>query len=1062
MKYLLVAMSLALASAQTWAINLPVMTVAKPTGFITVAPKPTGLITVATPTQTAVNSVDSFAGAKVITVAQSSGVVTTFYGNNASATSEVGEPVHANVGAGKSVWWSWTPTTSGTATIDTVGSNFDTVLAVYTGNAVSSLVPVAYSDDGSSTIISSKVTFTARAGTVYHIAVDGYNGGPKVPAGSITLNVTLGQGTFNSENDNYANRAKIAGDYSVVLGDSLIATTETGEPVTQITPVAGITTFYAFANKSVWWTWVAPRSGTVTITNQMNINSAYVGDFMTAYVEVFHDPANIGVSGLAWVAGAVSPGFTTSETAVLTRTVTAGEVLQIRASSWDATLGAQITLTVAMSTTGPTNDRFDKRSSISSTNTSITATNVGATAEAGEPSHGGFPATASVWWSWVAPSNGYVTMSTAGSLLGTTTTPLDTTLEAYTGSTLASLTSVASNDNVSATDKTSSITFPVVQGTTYQIAADSRGGTGTVMLTTNFLPDIPAITTQPQYQSAYLNAGPATFIVINTGATAVYDWQYEAPGTTTWVHYSDGVTTPPASPNDIASSALTVTPTAAMNGGQFRCVISNVAGQVTSSAATLQVVSLATYTRSSPLVTDIGMVFPAPPVGSTVTYYASGLPTGLTLNANTGAISGSITASAGTYTVSYWTVTTTGTVKTTTATQNAVIVVQPFPSTITGGFEGLLLDGSLVPSGKVTLLVSSSGAFTGTLTYKGVIYSLVSSLLLNSATAPTSGSVTITPTSTLSLVLNVTTASTMTASLTSSGTLVGAVAAGDGVQLQTYTTASPAPWAGTYTLAFTNPTNMGGVTPLPEGSGYGLVTISATGQMSLNGKLADGMIVTASLPTDTSINGQYRPYLPLYANKLGYLAGWLPLSPRGGSGRYHIPATFDCYWLKPAIATDTAYPLGFGPVGLTVSMEPWTTPTNSYLLGSLGLVTLSNSQLVGNFNMQFKQTGGLDNTGANPQVLPTSLKMDALSRVSVLNLTNPTGWRVSIAPSTGYFTGSLTLSDKRSVTFEGVLLQLLSPTTGNVFGRGFFRVPPVVTVPATGSILSGDLQFIIP
>ena len=143
-------------------------------------------------------------------------------------------------------------------------------------------------------------------------------------------------------------------------------------------------------------------------------------------------------------------------------------------------------------------------------------------------------------------------------------------------------------------------------------------------------------------------------------------------------------------------------------------------------------------------------------------------------------------------------------------------------------------------------------------------------------------------------------------------------------------------------------------------------------------------------------------------------------------------------------------------------MEPWTTPTNSYLLGSLGLVTLSNSQLVGNFNLQFKQTGGLDNTGANPQVLPTSLKMDALSRVSVLNLTNPTGWRVSIAPSTGYFTGSLTLSDKRSVTFEGVLLQLLSPTTGNVFGRGFFRVPPVVTVPATGSILSGDLQFIIP
>ena len=119
-----------------------------------------------------------------------SGTSITTTGSNVGATKEAGEPNHAGNAGGKSVWWTWTAPTSGTATIDTLGSSFDTLLAVYTGSNVSSLtaVPGGSNDDspaGGTT--TSKVTFAVTAGTTYQIAVDGYGG----VSGSITLHLNL-------------------------------------------------------------------------------------------------------------------------------------------------------------------------------------------------------------------------------------------------------------------------------------------------------------------------------------------------------------------------------------------------------------------------------------------------------------------------------------------------------------------------------------------------------------------------------------------------------------------------------------------------------------------------------------------------------------------------------------------------------------------------------------------------------------------------------------------------------------------------------------------------------
>jgi hypothetical protein len=103
-------------------------------------------------------------------------------GNNVGATYENYEPYHwPNTGV-QSVWWTWQAPASGPVTISTYGSNFDTIMAAYTGNSMATLSLVANNDDYFP-YSTSEISFFATAGTVYQIAVDGYD----VAAGSISL-----------------------------------------------------------------------------------------------------------------------------------------------------------------------------------------------------------------------------------------------------------------------------------------------------------------------------------------------------------------------------------------------------------------------------------------------------------------------------------------------------------------------------------------------------------------------------------------------------------------------------------------------------------------------------------------------------------------------------------------------------------------------------------------------------------------------------------------------------------------------------------------------------------
>jgi subtilisin family serine protease len=130
---------------------------------------------------------DMFADATVLT-----GTSGNTSGTNVDATKEPGEPNHAGNAGGASIWYRLTPTTSGTATIDTVGSDFDTLLAVYTGSAVGALTEVASNDDISLFFnVQSRVQFPVTAGVTYNIAVDGWSGASGPATGAVTLNWTI-------------------------------------------------------------------------------------------------------------------------------------------------------------------------------------------------------------------------------------------------------------------------------------------------------------------------------------------------------------------------------------------------------------------------------------------------------------------------------------------------------------------------------------------------------------------------------------------------------------------------------------------------------------------------------------------------------------------------------------------------------------------------------------------------------------------------------------------------------------------------------------------------------
>lgn len=222
-------------------------------------------------------------------------------GDNLGYGVEPGEPDPSCVAdpTENSAWWEWTAPATGPIGIDTFGSDFDTVLAIYEGTSVGSLTEVACSDDAVGGGVASDVTFTATAATTYRIQVDGDGG----ETGDIVLHTT---GCLGITNDQFTCATPIVGNTDVSTGTNAGYTTEPGES----DPPCG-----DFASEdSAWWQWTAPASGAVgidTIGSDFDtVLAIYEGTSVGSLTEVACNDDGIGV-GLDSVLSFDATGGTT-------------------------------------------------------------------------------------------------------------------------------------------------------------------------------------------------------------------------------------------------------------------------------------------------------------------------------------------------------------------------------------------------------------------------------------------------------------------------------------------------------------------------------------------------------------------------------------------------------------------------------------------------------------------------------------------------------------------------------------------------------------------------------
>jgi hypothetical protein len=402
---------------------------------------------------------DHFANRAVITGSQAN-----VSASNVGATREPAEPVHADALSFNSVWWSWTAPSSGGLTLTTEGSSIDTVLGVYTGNSISNLVFVAANEDDylpllSETSALSRVTFNVTAGTTYHIAVDGYEG----ESGVIGLELALGSQFAPPANDNFANRAVMTG--SPVTGSNVGASFEAvGADFEQGEPL-----HVSLGGKSVWWTWTAPSSGGLELTTTRSTFDTTLAVY-----------TGTNLTNLVFVAGADDDPWGQGRQSGVTFNATAGTTYQIAVDGWDGAAGEiQLQFRLGNPFAVPPNNNFADRTLLTGSNITVSSFNDGATLEPQERLHNDSYGGKSVWWSWVSPGPGIVTVDTIGSRF-------DTTLAVYTGSALANLTEIASDDD-GAPNYNSTVTFYTKSGVTNQIAVDGYDGApGNIRLSVAF------------------------------------------------------------------------------------------------------------------------------------------------------------------------------------------------------------------------------------------------------------------------------------------------------------------------------------------------------------------------------------------------------------------------------------------------------------------------------------------------------------------------------------------------------------------------------------------------
>lgn len=394
---------------------------------------------------------DNFANRIALTTA----LPITAAGTTAGATSEAGEPDHANATAANrasnSVWSRWTSTVTGTVAFTVSNAAFDSIIGVYTGNAVTGLTLVGSADEfaiGDETAAVRVVT-----GVTYSIAVDGF---------STARGVVENSGTFNLQiafvprpiNDDFDDAFVLDPTFPTgANGTAFGATVEAAEPD------HGNAIFGNFASNSVWYRWTAPSTETVIASSL----GQQIDGVVAVYTGTLAGGLNlVGAADFFGPAGIEKVPFN----------AVAGTTYSIAVDAWSTarSLPAGGWPFVVTLSRPPANDQFAARQDLGNALPVAfeIGSAIGASAEAGEPDHANAAsaneATSTVWYQWTAPRAALIGVDVESELM-------DSILAVYTGTSFAGLTEVASVDLTLDGIKKRAV-FEALAATTYVIAVD--------------------------------------------------------------------------------------------------------------------------------------------------------------------------------------------------------------------------------------------------------------------------------------------------------------------------------------------------------------------------------------------------------------------------------------------------------------------------------------------------------------------------------------------------------------------------------------------------------------
>lgn len=391
-------------------------------------------------------------------------------------------PVCGNGSNGKNLFYHWTSPGPGTVTVDTFGSNYDTILSVWSG-ACGALASFACNDDSVGT--QSKLVFGVTTGQDLTFMVSAFHD----DGGDLSFHLKFQP--LPAGNDACAGATVIT---AVPYSDAVDVSAATGDPGDP-----NHTCGFTGTTGSVFYKWVAPADGILRAdtlgSNYDTVLSVFTGTCGALTSQACNDDTYLGLSEIALL-------------------VTAGTALTFMISDYGSAPNHILVFHLDFSATLPVHDTCAAAKVVSSFPYTDISNTYGATTSPGDPPPGcGNQSTGkNVWYQFTAPASGTITADTVGS-------SYDTILTAYTGA-CGALSEVwgGCNDDFQPPDRTSRVQIPVTAGTTYffQASAYNSDG-GTLAFHLDYAPNAPL--NDPCGGATIVTGSPYQDVVYTVAAT---------------------------------------------------------------------------------------------------------------------------------------------------------------------------------------------------------------------------------------------------------------------------------------------------------------------------------------------------------------------------------------------------------------------------------------------------------------------------------------------------------------------------------------------------------------